>query len=360
MKYLGLNRFQHQQSAKKALLLVNLGSPSALTTTAVRVYLKEFLSDPRVVEIPRLLWLLILHGIILRIRPAKSKEKYAKIWTDQGSPLLVFTALQAEKLAAKVSETHGDTVVVRHAMRYGSPSLENTLTDMQLEGVRDLVVLPLYPQYSGSTAGSVFDEMSRVFQSFRWVPSHRFIGSYHDNERYIAACVDRIKRHWAENAKPERLLLSFHGTPKKFLTDGDPYYCQCLATSRLISEQLASENVTVVTTFQSRFGKAEWLQPYTDKTLAALAQDGIEDVQIFCPGFASDCLETLEEIAMENQEVFIAAGGKTFEFISSLNAEDAHIDALYDILAPYLGEQLPTQDPITREQRAASAGYIPS
>ncbi len=360
MKYFGLNRFQHQQPTKTAVLLVNLGSPSALTTSAVRVYLKEFLSDPRVVEIPRLLWLIILHGIILRIRPAKSKEKYAQIWTDQGSPLLVFTQQQAEKLAIKVSAAHGDSVVVRHAMRYGSPSLENTLTEMQLAGVRDLVVLPLYPQYSGSTAGSVFDEVSRVFQSFRWVPSLRFIGSYHDNERYIAACVARIKRHWTDHAKPERLLLSFHGTPKKFLTDGDPYYCQCLATSRLISEQLASENVEVVTTFQSRFGKAEWLQPYTDKTLEALAKNGVKDVQIFCPGFASDCLETLEEIAMENQEVFMAAGGESFGFISSLNAEADHIDALYDIVAPYLSQQIPVQDPILREQRSAAAGYLPS
>lgn len=357
MKYFGLNKFQHNVENKVGVLLINLGSPSALTNRAVRVYLKEFLSDPRVVEIPRLVWMIILHGIILRIRPARSKEKYAQIWTPEGSPLLVHSQHQADKMAAKVAEIYGDKVVVRHAMRYGEPHIETTLKNMQLEGVRDVVVLPLYPQYSGSTAGSVFDEVSRVFQSFRWVPNVQFIGSYHDNPVFINACVSRIRRHWETSAKPDRLVLSFHGTPQKFLTDGDPYYCQCLATSRLISEQLSAQGVEVVTTFQSRFGKAEWLQPYTDKTLAALASEGVKDVHIFCPGFAADCLETLEEIAMENKEVFMDAGGQSFSFISSLNAEDDHINALLDVISPYLQQSRSLSDPALRSDRAKAAGY---
>jgi ferrochelatase len=357
MKYFGLNRFQHSTDSKVGLLLINLGSPSALTNRAVRRYLKVFLSDPRVVEIPRLVWMIILHGIILRIRPGRSKEKYAQIWTDNGSPLLVHSQHQADKMSKKVATIYGDQVVVRHAMRYGEPHLETTLKNMQLEGVRDLVVLPLYPQYSGSTAGSVFDEVARVFQSFRWVPNLQFIGSYHDNPVFIDACVARIRRHWETAPKPERLMLSFHGTPKKFLIDGDPYYCQCLATSRLIATQLEADGVEVVTTFQSRFGKAEWLQPYTDKTLESLAHDGIKDVQIFCPGFAADCLETLEEIAMENKDVFLDAGGQTFGFISSLNAEDAHIDALLDVVTPYLQQLRPRPDTQARHERAQAAGY---
>lgn len=338
MNYFGLNKFAHDQADKVGVLLINLGTPDTTSVTSVRSFLKEFLSDPRVVEMPRLLWWLILNVIILRIRPAKSSRNYKKIWMDEGSPLLVHTQNQAKKIADKLSKKHGDNVVVDFAMRYGNPSISEKLKKMQLMGVRKLIVLPLYPQYSCSTTGSVFDEVAKELQSFRWIPELRFINEYHDFPAYIEACVNQIKQHWSDHGKPEKLLLSFHGTPTRYLTSGDPYFCHCQKTSRLISEQLESEGVPVLLSFQSRFGREPWLEPYTDAILKRLASENVESVQIFCPGFSADCLETLEEVAMENKELFISAGGKSYGFIPSLNAGDGHISALTQLLSHQLQE----------------------
>ena len=328
MKFFGLSDFNHGQTDKLGVLLVNLGTPANPTTESVRSYLKQFLSDPRVVEIPALLWKLILHGVILRIRPARSAANYRKIWTEQGAPLLVHT----RQLATRLQEKLGDQVLVEFAMRYGQPSIGRTLRHMQMNGVSRLVVIPLYPQYSGSTTGSVFDEISRELSKFRWVPDLSFVSSYHDHPAYIDACARSVARFQQEHGRPDKLVMSFHGTPKSYLTKGDPYYCHCQKTSRLLINALQLKGEDVSVTFQSRFGKAEWLKPYTDLSLKKLAEDGYQSVQVVCPGFATDCLETLEEIAMENHELFLDAGGQEYKYIPCLNDSDDHVNLMAELV----------------------------
>lgn len=327
--------YRHGSAARVGVLLVNLGTPDAPTPAALRRYLAEFLSDPRVVEIPKLPWWLILHGVILRVRPAKSAQKYAAIWTPEGSPLAVWTAKQAKLLAGYLGEA-GHPVPVRHAMRYGQPSIAQQMDALRAEGVTRVLVLPLYPQYSAATSASVFDAVAAWGQQARWVPELRFLHQYHDDPGYIAALAAQVTAHWQREDRGRMLLMSFHGVPERTLHLGDPYHCQCHKTARLLAERLGLTPEEYRVTFQSRFGKAQWLQPYTEPTLQQLAREGLERVDVLCPGFAGDCLETLEEIDQEAREAFLAAGGKQFHYIACLNDRHEWIAALRDLALRHL------------------------
>lgn len=329
MKFKGSPQFSHQQADKIGVLISNLGTPDAPTTPALRKYLKQFLWDPRVVEVPRPLWWLILNGIILRTRPQRSAKAYASVFTPAGSPLLYHTRNQAQALqkALDAQELH-EEVIVDFAMRYGNPSLDSVVESMFQRGVRKLLVLPLYPQYSGATVASTFDALSGDFVKRRWIPDLRFVSHYHDFAPYIAAAAQRIEEHWAQHGRADKLLFSYHGVPLSYLLNGDPYHCECYKTSRLIAERLGLAEGEYMTSFQSRFGREEWIQPYTDATLKGFPAQGVKAVQVFCPGFAADCLETIEEIGEENKEYFLHAGGERYEYITALNDRPQHIEAL--------------------------------
>ena len=331
-KFQGKNNYVHGSDSCLGVLITNLGTPEAPTPSAVRKYLAEFLWDPRVVEIPRLIWWLILHGIILRTRPSKSAEAYEKVWTEEGSPLLVISKQQQDALQSKLSQLCPGPVKVELAMRYGNPSIASALENLKTQGARHVVLFPLYPQYSASTTASTFDAVAKVFMKQRWMPELRMINNYGTDSGYINACVQQIKSHWQQTQRNQKLVFSFHGLPKRNLILGDPYHCECHETARLIAEKLNLKEEEWQLTFQSRFGKAEWLQPYTIKIMEQLPGAGVKSVDVFCPGFSADCLETLEEISMQNCEVFMQAGGEAFSYISALNDESAHIDALADIV----------------------------
>ena len=331
MSYQAEAHFKHGSASRVGVLLVNLGTPDAPTAAALRRYLAEFLSDPRVVEIPKVLWWMILHGVILRVRPAKSALKYAAIWTPEGSPLAVWTAKQARLLLGYLGQA-GHPVLVRHAMRYGQPGIAAEMDALRAEGATRVLVLPLYPQYSAATSASVFDAVAAWGQRSRWVPELRFVQQYHDDPGYIAALAARVRAHWQMHGRAERLVLSFHGVPHRSLMLGDPYHCQCHKTARLLAEHLGLASEEMLVTFQSRFGKAKWLEPYTEPTLVALAAQGIRRVDVMCPGFLADCLETLEEIAQEANAAFIRAGGQQFHYIPCLNDDPVWIEALVAIV----------------------------
>ncbi|MGR9045592.1 MAG: ferrochelatase [Gammaproteobacteria bacterium] len=356
MKFQGSPSFSHQQTDKIGVLITNLGTPQAPTARALRRYLKEFLSDPRVVEMPRPLWWLILNGIILRIRPRRSAKSYQSVWTDQGSPLMVHTRNQTEALRVLLKKEWGETIEVEFAMRYGSPSIDSVLDAMLQQGVRKLLVLPLYPQYSASTTASTFDAIAKDFKQRRWLPEFRFVSHYHDFAPFIRAAADRIEQHWEIHGRAEKLIFSYHGIPMRYLYDGDPYHCECYKTSRLLAEVLGLGEDEYLTAFQSRFGRQEWLKPYTDETLKALPGQGCKSVQIFCPGFASDCLETLEEIGVENRSYFLESGGERYEYISALNAEPAHIKALNELIGLNLQGWGGNSEDGQRERRAKKLG----
>ncbi|GGF86603.1 ferrochelatase [Alteromonas lipolytica] len=332
MKYAGNAGFSHQQADKIGVVITNLGTPEAPTKAALKPYLKEFLSDPRVVEVPRLIWWFILNGIILNIRPKRSAQAYASVWSEDGSPLMVHTKAQARALAERCEREFGDNVVVDYAMRYGEPAVNKVIEKMLANGVRKLLVVPLYPQYSASTVGSTFDAIASDFVKRRWLPDFRFVSHYHDRPGYIKAVADSIRQHWDAYGRADRLILSYHGVPKRYLLNGDPYHCECLKTSRLIAEELGMQSGEYMTTFQSRFGREEWLKPYTDETLKALPAEGVKSVQVVCPGFSADCLETIEEIGEENRDYFMEAGGERYEYIPALNSEPAHIKMLFDLV----------------------------
>ncbi len=325
----------HGVAPKTAVLLCNLGTPEAPTPTAVRRYLAEFLSDPRVVEIPRFVWLPILHGIVLRLRPARSARKYASIWRPDGSPLKAWTEKQALLLEGYLGE-RGHRVVVRPAMRYGQPSIASTLDALKALGADRVLVLPLYPQYAASTTASLGDAVGAWAARTRNLPELRFVRNYHDDPAYIGALARRLNDHWMMHGRPDRLVLSFHGLPRRSLELGDPYHCECLATARLLATRLKLRDDFVRVTFQSRFGKAAWLQPYTAATLVELARSGIGRVDVFCPGFAADCLETLEEIDQEARATFLGAGGKEFGHVACLNDSPEWIAALAEIAIRHL------------------------
>ena len=328
--------FTHGQASRTAVLLCNLGTPDAPTASAVRRYLAEFLGDHRVVEIPRLVWMAILHGIILRVRPAKSAAKYASIWTDEGSPLKIWTIKQAQALQNMFTAA-GEAVSVRYAMRYGNPSIAHQLDALKTEGFTRVLILPAYPQYSGTTTASVFDAVYQWGLHSRVLPEFRFINHYHDHPAYIQALAKRVRAHWAAHGQAELLVMSFHGVPERTLHLGDPYHCECYKTARLLGEALGLAKTQYKVTFQSRFGKAKWLEPYTEPTLIALAQQGVKRVDLICPGFTSDCLETLEEISQEAQEAYLHAGGETFHYIPCLNDSQTWVQGMHTLTKEHMG-----------------------
>ena len=330
-------RFSHGSPVRAAVLLVNLGTPDAPTAPAVRRYLKQFLSDPRVVEIPRIVWLPILHGIILNTRPGQSAQKYARIWTEEGSPLMVHTVRQARLLAGFLGERIRSPLMVEFAMRYGEPSIGGALEKLKAAGCDRILVLPLYPQYAASTTAAAFDEVANFIQRVRNAPEIRMVRHFHDHPAYIAALASQVRDHWARNGRADKLLLSFHGLPQISLTRGDPYHCECQKTARLLAEALQLPEGQWQLSFQSRFGRAEWLKPYTLATLGEYARKGARRVDVMCPGFVADCLETLEEIGIECKQAFLAAGGQEFHLIPCLNERNDWIHALADIALEHLG-----------------------
>jgi ferrochelatase len=344
----------HGSPAKTAVVLVNLGTPDAPTAPAVRRYLKQFLSDPRVVEIPRAAWWLILHGLILPLRSAKSAQKYASIWTREGSPLKVHTEKQALLLQGYLGE-RGHQVQVAYAMRYGNPSLPQVLEKLKAQGCDRILIVPAYPQYSGTTTASLFDAVFAYYAKVRNLPELRMIKHYHDHEGYIQALRKSVLAHWEANGRPEKLIMSFHGVPKRTLLLGDPYFCECHKTARLLAAELGMTPENCLVTFQSRFGKAEWLQPYTAPTLKKLAREGVRRVDIMCPGFTSDCLETLEEIAMEAKQEFLTAGGTAFHYIPCLNESPDWILALARIAEQHMAGWPTALTPAMRDQQRQDA-----
>ena len=350
-------KHSHYQTSRVGVLLCNLGTPDAPTAPALRRYLAEFLSDHRVVEIPKPIWWLILHGIILRIRPAKSAKKYASIWMEDGSPLRVWTERQAKLLRTHLVERGHANADVRYAMRYGNPGMASVLNGMKAAGCDRILILPSYPQYSGTTTASVLDAVYSWGQRVRRVPEFRFINNYHDHPDYIGALAARVKGHFQSHGKPQVLVLSFHGVPERTLHLGDSYHCECYKTARLLRERLDLAPETVKVTFQSRFGKAKWLEPYTEPSLVALAHAGTQHVAVMCPGFTVDCLETLEEIQMEAKEAFLHAGGKQFDYIECLNDSPDWINALANITEQHL-QGWPTKqldDSAARQAQAVAA-----
>jgi ferrochelatase len=337
MPYLKEPEYIHGQQSKTGILLVNLGTPEAPTAQALRPYLKEFLSDPRVVEIPRAVWWLILNGIILNTRPKKSAEKYAAIWTAAGSPLKVHTEKQAKLLEGWLSEKVASPFMVEYAMRYGKPSVPDTLARMKAAGCDRILILPAYPQYAASSTATAFDMAFAWLSKTRNQPALRTLKHYHDHPAYILALAANIRDFWQMHGRPDVLVMSFHGVPRYTLDKGDPYHCECQKTGRLLAEALGLAPTQYRLTFQSRFGRAEWLQPYTDKTLQTLGREGVARVDVVAPGFTADCLETLEELAMEGRASFLQAGGKEFHYIPALNEHPRWIDALGRIALENLG-----------------------
>jgi protoporphyrin/coproporphyrin ferrochelatase len=350
--------FQHGTPARIGILLINLGTPEAPTAPAVRRYLREFLSDPRVVEIWRPLWWLILNLVILPTRPKQSAQRYAQIWTPDGSPLMVHTGRQAKLLRGFLGERIKAPLVVDYAMRYGKPSVAAQLAALKQQGCDRVLVLPLYPQYAASSTATAFDAVGAAYAAMRNQPALRSVRDFHDYPPYIAALAQNINDYWLLNGRAEKLVMSFHGVPRYTLDKGDPYHCECHQTARLLAEALKLTPATYQVTFQSRFGRAEWLKPYTAEVLRYLGRQKLGRVDVVCPGFISDCLETLEEIALEGKAIFLNAGGKEFHYIPCLNERDDWIHALADIVANNLlgwvgGE--PSVEELARSRERAMA-----
>ena len=323
--------FDHATLPKTGILLANLGTPDAPTAKALRPYLKQFLSDRRVVEIPRIIWWLILNLIILNLRPRKSAEKYAQIWTSEGSPLLANARKQTALLQGFLSQRIASPYAVELGMRYGNPSMASAIAKLQAQNCTRILVFPLYPQYAASSTASALDAVWDTLKQTRNVPAIRTIRNYHDHPAYIKALADSVREYWSINGKPEKLVMSFHGVPRYTLDKGDPYHCECHKTGRLLAEALGLTKDQYLIAFQSRFGKAEWLKPYLAGTLEKLGKDQLKRVDVICPGFSSDCLETLEEIAMEGKEIFQHNGGGEYHYIPALNSREGWIHAMCDI-----------------------------
>ena len=327
MKFVGEENFKHQKRQKIGILICNLGTPESYQTKDVRKFLRQFLSDGRVIEIPKIIWWFILNGIILTLRPSKSAKLYKSVWTKEGSPLLVFS----KKLIEKLKLVTNDDCEVELAMRYGNPNMEEALLSLKNKNCRKLIVLPMFPQYSGTTTGSIFDEVTRILSKWRWVPSLNFINSYHDNDYYINALADSISTHLQKNT-PQKIIFTYHGIPKRNFDLGDPYQCYCQKTTRLVAEKLNLKEDEYMTTFQSRFGPAEWLKPYTSDTMEELPKKGIKNILVVAPAFSVDCLETIEEIDEENKEIFLNSGGQNFTYVPCLNDSDGHVNFLKQLI----------------------------
>ena len=327
MKFIGEENFKHQNRQKIGILICNLGTPESYQTKDVRKFLRQFLSDGRVIEIPKIIWWFILNGIILTLRPSKSAKLYKSVWTKEGSPLLVFS----KKLIEKLKLVTNDDCEVELAMRYGNPNMEEALLSLKNKNCRKLIVLPMFPQYSGTTTGSIFDEVTRILSKWRWVPSLNFINSYHDNDYYINELADSISTHLQKNT-PQKIIFTYHGIPKRNFDLGDPYQCYCQKTTRLVAEKLNLKEDEYMTTFQSRFGPAEWLKPYTSDTMEELPKKGIKNILVVAPAFSVDCLETIEEIDEENKEIFLNSGGQNFTYVPCLNDSDGHVNFLKQLI----------------------------
>ncbi|MGS3448011.1 ferrochelatase [Klebsiella electrica] len=315
---------------KTGILLANLGTPDAPTPDAVKRYLRQFLSDKRVVDTPRLLWWPLLRGVILPLRAPRVAKLYQSVWMEEGSPLMVYSRRQQQALAARLPDTP-----VALGMSYGSPALESAVDELLAQGVDHIVVLPLYPQYSCSTVAAVWDELARILAKKRAIPGISFIRDYADDASYIDALAASVRASFAVHGEPDVLLLSYHGIPQRFAHEGDDYPQRCRDTTRELVSALGLSPDRAMMTFQSRFGREPWLTPYTDETLKMLGEKGVKHIQVICPGFAADCLETLEEIAVQNREVFLEAGGQKYEYIPALNADSAHIEMMVNLTAPY-------------------------
>lgn len=318
------SNLQHPLPKRTGVLLVNLGTPDAPTAGAIRRYLREFLSDPRVVELPRVLWLPILYGFILPFRPRKLAHAYASVWDAQGSPLLKIARAQTEKLRTVL----GAEMPIALGMSYGNPSIASALAELDAQGAERILLIPLYPQYSGTTTASVLERVFRELSQRRKLPELHTINDYHDHPGYIEALAQSIREHWQQAGRTDHLLMSFHSIPQKYVDLGDPYDAQCKRTAALLAQALALESGKWSISFQSRLGTEPWLQPYTDKVLPDLAMQGIQSLDVICPGFSADCLETLEEVAIRYRKDFLAAGGKKFRYIPALNDSENHIGFL--------------------------------
>ena len=323
MSFKGEKNFSHEDKEKIGILICNLGTPDSYSVSDVRIFLREFLSDKRVIELPRIIWWFILNLFILTLRPFKSAKIYKSVWTDEGSPLLIYS----EKLKEKLDSSSPDNLCFELGMRYGNPSIKSALENLKNKNCRKILVLPLFPQYSATTTGSIFDEVTKVMSTWRWVPSLNFINSYHDNDDFIDAISSSIKSK-LEEINPHKIIFTYHGIPKKYFDQGDPYHCFCQKTSRLVAEKLDIKEENFMTTFQSRLGTAEWLKPYTSDVMKKLPSEGCSNILVIAPGFSVDCLETIEEIDEENKEYFLEAGGKKFTYINCLNDSDQHVNFL--------------------------------
>ena len=334
MKYEGEKDYKHGAKENLGVLITNLGTPDSPRTKELRTYLKEFLSDPRVIEVPKFLWQVILRGIILNLRPKKVAKLYKSIWRKEGGPLLVMLEKQ-KKGIMKILKNKKKKVKFEIGMRYGNPSIKLGLEKLRKQKCRRILILPLYPQYCAATTGSTFDKVTEVLRKWRWIPEIRFINNYFEEPLYIDCLIKSIKENWKKFGKPQKLIFSYHGIPKKYLLKGDPYHCFCQKTTRLVAEKMKLKEKEYMTTFQSRFGPDEWLQPYTDKTLEELPSKNVKKINIISPGFSSDCLETLEEIAVENHEDFEKNGGEYVKLIPSLNDNEDWVRSF----AEYLSEK---------------------
>ena len=327
MKYEGEKNYKHGKKEKIGILITNIGKPDKPNKEALKTYLKEFLSDPRVIEIPKLIWQAILRLIILNLRPQKSAKLYKSIWKKEGGPLLVMLKKQ-KKGIQKTLRKNSKNLEIEIGMRYGNPSIKLGLEKLRSKSCRKILILPLYPQYCAATTGSTFDKVTKILRKWRWIPEIRFVNNYFEESMYIECLVKSIKESWKKFGKTQKLIFSYHGVPKKYLLKGDPYYCFCQKTTRLVAERMKLKKKDYITTFQSRFGPGEWLQPYTDKTLEELPKKGIKKIHILSPGFSSDCLETLEELEVQNKENFLSSGGERYNYIKCLNDDPQHLKML--------------------------------
>jgi len=347
--------FHHGEIPAVGVLLTNLGTPDAPTPPALRRYLREFLSDPRVIELPRWKWWPILNLFVLTTRPRASAKLYEEGWTDEGSPLLVITRKQAAAVEELLKEKVGNPVHVAVGMRYGNPAIRVGLDELRRKGCRNILVLPLYPQYAAATTGSTFDAVAQELTQWRWVPGLRTIHQYHDDPAYIDALANSIRETWDSGGEPEKLLFSFHGVPQRYFDGGDPYHCSCHKTARLVAEKLGLQEDRYIVAFQSLFGREEWIKPYTDVTVKALARSGVKSLDIICPGFSADCLETIEEIDGQNREFFLESGGETFRYIPALNDRKDHVSALAEIVYQNLSGWVVSRGDWSLEERTEAA-----
>lgn len=350
----GLETSRHSQSDAIGVVLINLGTPEAPTPGAVRSYLREFLSDRRVIELPKWLWWLLLNCIILPIRGFRSAANYQKIWRPEGSPLKIYTQALIDQVQSLMDQHPSGAFKVRMAMNYGTPSVADTLRELQTQGAKRLLIVPLYPQYSGTTTASVFDRVAQALGNTRWVPDLRFVSQYYERSDYIEALAKSVETHWQSAGRGDQLLLSFHGIPERYFNNGDLYHCHCYGTARLLRERLGIGQAEMAISFQSRVGREKWLEPYTDATIQKLAESGTKKLDVICPGFAVDCLETLEEICQENADHFLAHGGEALRYIPALNDRVEHARVFQQLILEHCqGWPELSQTSVARAERAA-------